>query len=134
MTRNPLPLQFWLFGQDARWGFLEKWGFSQVEGRLYRKGDWWLHPLGLKLEGLLYSRAEKSFFEVAPDCIPPILDPAARRISYHRAWPRMSEHLHAYENWVQAQQPDYRPRLLRICPPLLRPSRHHWCREFLQRT
>ena len=133
MTKNPLPLQFWLFGQDARLGYLSRWGFQAVEGRLYRAGTWWLHPLGLKLNGLLYSRGDRAFYEVQEDCLPPDPGPESVRLNYLKAWPRMRESLRCYEEWLSQEAPGYRQRLLRICPPLLRPSRQHWRREFLDR-
>ena len=124
---NPLRVYFWMLGQDARLGLLRRAGFEHVGPSLYRRGPLWIHQLGLSLqEGLLYSRADCRFYVVPPGSRPPEPPDGSLPIAYDKGWQKLRPVLEDYENWVATNHPDYRKRLLRICPPGLRPIRRKW--------
>jgi len=108
---NFLRVYFWMLGQDVRLGVLEKGGFEKLQPGVYQLGSLRLFQLGLSLpDGLCYDR------------------PSGRFVNgdFQQLWP----HLAPYEQWVGETRPDYRKRLLRICPPHLRPLRHLWRKRF----
>lgn len=130
---NPLRVTFWMLGQDVRLGLLSQGGFSHAGPALYRRGSLWLHQLGLSLEkeGLLYLRADGRFYRVPPGTVPPSLPATASPIPFRQGWAELRPHLVEYEEWLHRHRPSYRQRLLRICPPALRPLRRRWREEFL---
>ncbi len=130
---RPLRVYFWMLGQDARLGLLRQAGFQHRGVALYQRGSLWIHQLGLSLEaeGLLYSRAEGRFFSVPPGSIPPEVPEKSVEISYRKGWNKLRHHLEDYENWLATHYPNYRKRLLRICPPALRPMRRKWRAAFI---
>lgn len=130
--KNPFRVYFWMLGQDARLGLLREWGFERQEGSVYRRGPLMLHQLGLTLEDdLLYERSSGRFFQVSPGWLPPEPPKGVRALAFHSSMERLLPHWIPYEAWVEQRMgPDYRRRLLRLCPPLLRPLRQHWKRAF----
>lgn len=133
-VKNPFRVYFWMLGQDARLGLLRDWGFRPVAPGVYGCGEVRLHQLGMVVEGeLLYLRSSARFYSVPSGTLPPELPSEARPLPLRSALGRVLPHWQAYEHWVQGQMGrEYRRRLLRLCPPLLRPLRQHWKREFLR--
>lgn len=129
---NPLRVYFWMLGQDVRFGLLTQGGFQQLGRSLYRRGSLWLHQLGLSLEeeGLVYLRSQGQFYRVPPGTVPPELPAEARPLPFKQGWQQLRPHLEAYEHWVGSSRPSYRQKLLRICPPALRPLRRKWREAF----
>ena len=121
-----------MLGQDARLGLLAQGGFQRVGPSLYRRGHLWLHQLGLSLaqEGILYSRADTRFYRVPAGTVPPEVPADSAPLPFHQGWQKLCSHLREYENWVASHRPDHRQRLLRICPPALRPLRRKWKEAF----
>lgn len=119
---NPLRVYFWMLGQDARLGLLTQGGFERMGPSIYRRGALWLHQLGLSLpdEGLSYQRPDGRFYR----------QPTGTPLPFAPAWQMLRPHLQEYEEWVCCARPNYRKKLLRICPPALRPLRRKWCEAF----
>lgn len=121
-----------MLGQDARLDLLTQGGFQHVGPSLYRRGNLWLHQLGLSLaeEGILYSREEGRFYRVPPGTIPPEIPAGSSPLPFREGWQKLRAHLAEYENWITSHRPDHRQRLLRLCPPALRPLRRKWKETF----
>lgn len=132
LHRNPLPVQFWLWGLDARYGDLLARGFqkspAQIGSSFYTLDNFRLHSSGLWLSlpvgELYYWRSEESFSLGGQHL--PRLD----GLSLVRPF------VHSYEDWLSEQRgPHYRAELLGGKLPQrirrLKPTWQNWIDERL---
>lgn len=135
--KNPMLVQFWLWGQDALTGSLVAYGFQKnpsPTGRgssLYLKGEvglhstaaWLLHSDGV----LLYYRPGESFYRLeSADGLPEL--PARRKpFDFGSGLDGFRPFVSAYEGWIAGRYGlDYRRQQLANLPRLARCSLDSW--------
>ncbi|MCS7068970.1 MAG: hypothetical protein N2Z75_08125 [Meiothermus sp.] len=134
---NPLPAQFWLWGQDALAGILEAYGFQKEAnptGRgssLYLRGGLGLHSSAAWLHGVqgvvFYHRPSESFFWLQSTRGLPELPRDRKPLPLQDGMDSLHPWVYAYESWiVKRYGPDYRRRQLEQLPPLARRSLPAW--------
>lgn len=137
MGKNPLRVQFWLWGQDVLRGYLGAFGFDKYPsptGRgssLYRKGHIGLHSsaawLGTPQGVLVYSRPAEGFFLLEDEQALPLLPPKARPVDRLWGLGALGPFVLTYEAWIaQHAAPGYRKGLLASLPPAVRRDRLAW--------
>lgn len=117
--RNPLVVQFWLWGLDAVSGDLRS--FAQAKqpcqrgSSIYQMGAWAVHSMGLVLEGkqqLYYDRPAGTFYRCDS---PPTFAGQVSGQPIHRTEGLLAVHgiIVEYENWISSiHGPFYREKLL----------------------
>lgn len=134
---NPLPVQFWLWGQDVLGGYLEAYGFQKYPNpcgkgsSIYRKGGVGLHSsaawLAIRQGFVVYSRPKEGFFWLWDDENLPALPRLARPVDCTFGLEAIHPFVQAYEAWILQQAgPAYRKALLKNLPPAARRFRAAW--------
>lgn len=126
MNPNPLPVQFWLLGQDAQRGDLRLRGFDyrcNPHGKgsgIYRLGNLWMQAAAIWLEQeggcLVYFRPKEGFY-IAPLGYLSPNTPAGSRQDFAPSLASLLPHLQEHERWIAARYgPDHRRLQLRGLP------------------
>lgn len=128
LHRNPLPVQFWLWGLDARAGLLTQQGFAKtpapIGSSFYQRGAFKLHSSGLWLalpQGeLYYWRSQESFY----------LDGRSLRrlegLALLRPWVVSHEREYAVACKLTADLPSRQQQLAGRLPPRIRRLKPTW--------
>ncbi len=135
--RDPLSVQFWLWGQDVLAGYLEAFGFQKSPNpggkgsSIYRKDGLGLHSSAVWLElaqgYVVYSRPWEGFFWLGDDKDLPNLSEQAQPVDCTFGLKAVRPFVQAYEAWIAQQAgPAYRDALLGKLPPAARRSRAAW--------